>query len=129
MRKRLIVYLFPLPPFSLASQQAPDEADHEDHEKDEEQDLGDLRGAGSHSTEAEHGGDQGNDEKNCSPVQHEVSFRSDAALKQGATRLRFFSAEQQTCQRGAGAEQGICARRREGKAESVKGSQNLPDCW
>ena len=55
---------------SSARCQSGDEHDEEQGEEDIEQNLGDARGRGGYSAEAEHGSDQRDDGENHCPTQH-----------------------------------------------------------
>jgi hypothetical protein len=54
-----------------SSHQSHDEADDEYDEENEEQDLGDFRRPGSNSAETENGGNDSDDEKYSSSLQHD----------------------------------------------------------
>jgi hypothetical protein len=58
-----------------AAHQAGDEGHHEQQQEDEEQDLRNIDRTGSDAGKAEERGDQGDDQKYASVVQHDSSFQ------------------------------------------------------
>src|SRR5665213_1747733 len=59
---------------SASAQQAHHERHRSDDDEDEKQDLGNFRGAGRDSAEAEYRGDQRDDEENDGVVEHGTSL-------------------------------------------------------
>src|SRR5690606_8978868 len=81
---------------SLAPEGAAQERDHRKHDEDEEQYLGNRGRPGCDPAEAEHGGDQGDDEENDGVVQHGMLLSCLVGLRVVAKEridfaLRFFA--------------------------------------
>src|SRR6056297_1958212 len=66
-----------------AARRPHDQRDHEQCEEDEEQDLRDPGRCACDTSEAEEGGDEGDNQKCDSPAKHDVSFRGSFSLGAG----------------------------------------------